>query len=519
MMASVINYRSPLHAKPPSPSAPFSESIVRKVVVVLIDALRLDTSLETSVMPFLNELRLQGASAVMHSRPPSFSESGYTTILTGAWPDLNDGPVVNWDYAFIPQFTQDDIFSAVHRAGLRTAISASNWFGKMIPPTAVDASFYTSGGDAEADRDVMGVALPMLLGKYQLVLIHLDQVDYAGHHQGGPLSSSWAAAAKRTDDYLREITAALDLKQGVIIVLSDHGQVDRGGHGGPDPVTLLEPFVMTGAGVQPGHYADIQQVDVAPTIAAMLGANIPASSEGTVLTDMLSLSPGYEAGIFATQINQKANLLEVYAEAINKQPGIVLNPGNPQSYMNTLETISSGRLNSERFWRILISAIVVVLPIVFFIRRRGKRDWWLFIGALIYIVLFNFRYAILDGLTYSLSSISSAAGFITYMTSTAAFSLVISWLVIMARFKGFRSSPRRAAEMTLDFVLSTIYLLVVPILVSFAWNGLITTWTLPEFYTIFIALLSYVQIIFVVLAGFLLAGTSALIARLINASQ
>jgi len=151
LMGSVFGYRSPLRFTPPAPAAPLGTSLTHRVVIVLIDALRYDTSINNNVMPFLNRLRDLGASAKMHSLPPSYSEPGYTTILTGSWPDINDGPAVNLDYADIPIFTQDDIFSAAHRLGLRTAISGYDWFEKLVPQTALDASFYTSGEDAAAD--------------------------------------------------------------------------------------------------------------------------------------------------------------------------------------------------------------------------------------------------------------------------------------------------------------------------------------------------------------------------------
>ena len=193
-------------------------------------------------MPFLNSLRNQGASAKMHSQPPSYSEPGYTTLLTGAWPEINDGPAVNLDYADIPTFTQDNIFSAVHRLGLHTAISGYNWFEKLVPQSAVDASFYTAGEDAAADQAVMHAALPMLSGNYQLVLIHLDQVDYAGHHQGGPLDPRWNAAAKRADALLQQIVSAMDLKQDTVIVVSDHGQIDQGRPWGPGTDRIAGTF-------------------------------------------------------------------------------------------------------------------------------------------------------------------------------------------------------------------------------------------------------------------------------------
>ena len=83
----------------------------------------------------------------------------------------------------------------------------------------------------------------------------------------------------------------------------------------------------------------------------------------------------------------------------------------------------------------------------------------------------------------------------------------------MLRVHAFQAGPRKAAETSLGFVFFTIYLLALPILVSFAVNGTLVTWTLPEFYTSYIALLSLIQWIFVAVLGLLLAGAAALIAH------
>ena len=95
---------------------------------------------------------------------------------------------------------------------------------------------------------------------------------------------------RRVDDHLREIAATLDFGRDTLLVVSDHGQIDRGGHGGQDPIALVEPFVLVGAGVKPGSYGDVNQVDVAPTLAVLLGANIPATAQGRVRTEMLALT-------------------------------------------------------------------------------------------------------------------------------------------------------------------------------------------------------------------------------------
>ena len=233
MMDALFAYRSPLQHTPPQAGDPFGTPLTRKVVLVIVDALREDTSLKPDVMPNLNLLRQKGAWASMHSQPSSFSQPGYSTILTGAWPEINDSPVINVDTAEIQTFTQDDIFSAAKRAGLITAISAFDWFGQLLPAKAVDNNFYTPLEDRQADLEVMSAVTPWLsTDQYQLILIHFDQVDYAGHYEGGPLDPRWNEAAKRVDGMLGDVLARLDLNLDTLLVISDHGQIDRGGHGG-----------------------------------------------------------------------------------------------------------------------------------------------------------------------------------------------------------------------------------------------------------------------------------------------
>lgn len=73
LMDNLYGYRSPLSETPPIPGRSFTEPLADKVIFVLIDALRYDTSLKKDVMPVLNQLRARGAIAKMISEPPSYS--------------------------------------------------------------------------------------------------------------------------------------------------------------------------------------------------------------------------------------------------------------------------------------------------------------------------------------------------------------------------------------------------------------------------------------------------------------
>lgn len=515
VMDSLYAYRSPLRDGPPSPGQPVGEPMTRRVVFVLVDALREDTSSRPEVMPFLNELRQQGAWATMHSRPPSYSAPSYSVLFTGAWPDVSDGPALNLEYEEIPTWTQDNLATAVHRAGLQAAISGYNWFERLIPQDAVGASYYTAGEDEAADREVVDAAMPWLRGSdYQFVFIHLDQVDYAGHHEGGPQDPRWDAAARRVDDLLREIAATLDLAQDTLFVCSDHGQIDQGGHGGQDPIVLVEPFVLVGAGVRAGHYGDVDMVDVAPTLATLLGANIPASSQGHVLTRLLDLGPDQERAIEGALEAQQSQLVDLYQAAIGRQVAVEPGEDTVAVHQAALEAARAARLNTERLPRAILALVVVAIPAVVMLRKRGRELAWLVGGAVLYVVLFTLRYAVLDGRTYSLSSVVSADELLLYCAITALLAFVASWLVSSLGLRAFRRGPRRASELVLALTFVTVYLLSLPVLWSFVLNGVLVTWTLPDVASMFLAFISLIQMLLVAVAGLVLSGLTALIAKL-----
>jgi hypothetical protein len=406
---------------------------------------------------------------------------------------------------------------------LKTAVSGYYWFQKLSPQDAVDLSFYTPGEDKVADRQVVDAALPWLQGgSARLVLIHIDQVDYAGHHEGGPIDPRWDAAAGRADDLLREIAAPLDLTKDVLFVCSDHGQIDRGGHGGQDPITLVEPFVLVGAGIKPGLYPDVQMVDVAPTLAALLGTAIPASSQGTPLASMLSLPPERLAALQSSVASQQRLLLTAYTAAIGSKAALQSGDGSVATTQAAMNQALETRLNRERWPRFVLALLVALVPLAFWL-RKGENGWprtrlWLLGSALLYIFIFNFRYVVLSHLTYSLSSVTSATELILYTAANVAIALLVSWLVLVFSRRAFYTSPPAIAELVLDLAFTVIYLLMLPVLFSFGLNGPLVTWALPDFASTFLAFLSLVQVLVVAVLGLLLCGVSAAIAALLHST-
>ena len=513
LMDGIYQYRSPLDGHAPVPGLSIGEPVARQVVFVLIDALRYDTSLDADVMPVLNQLRDQGAAAKMHSKTPSYSSPGYGVLITGAWPELSDSPAFNLDYEDIPAITQDNIFSSAHRLGKKTAVSGFNWFEKLIPQEAVDAGFYTAGEDKVADRAVLDAALPWVQsGDYQLILIHIDQVDYAGHHEGGPQSENWTAAAARADALLGEILSKMDLSRDVIFVCSDHGQIDPGGHGGQDAVVLVEPFVLAGKGIANGDFGDVNMSDVAPTLAAIMGINIPAAAQGQVRSEMISgLSEDVVAELPLISARQQSLLLKAYSDAIGvpvSEADIKVDANKTvQEYQDNLMALRQMRLNRERAIRIEITLAATLVIGALFLRWKPK-DWKrLILAALVYTLLFNAYYLVLGAKLYSFSVVASQMSLVVNNGIAALVVYLVVWFIFW-RPKLLSASKMQTAIYGLRLSLVTALVTAIPLFAHLIWNGYNPGWILPTIGLVYVAVLSLVQIIFISAGGLLMSGIS-----------
>lgn len=514
LIDSLFDYRSPLAQDPPVAGQAAGSPLTRRVVLVLVDALREDTSLDPQVMPFLTRLRQSAAWATMHSRTPSYSAPGWTTILTGAWPDINDSQPANPpDEENVRTFTQDDIFAAAQRAGLQTAVSGFFWFEDMLANSGIDAGFYTPHEDNSADQDVMEAVMPWLEDPaYQLVLVHLDQVDYAGHYQGGPQHPNWNAAAARVDAMLTDIAGVLDLQQDTLLIFSDHGQIDQGGHGGHEAVTLVEPFVMLGAGVIPGHYADIAMTDIAPTVAALLGTSLPASNQGRALTDMLQLPAGQQATDFdQALLAQQNNLLHSYQTSLGFDGSTQTSLTSVADTAAIMDALRAGRLQQERLPRLILVALLVIVLVIFVVPRWKHENGWLLLGAALNLGIVNLLYGVIADKAYSLSALTSASDLILSLALYCGIGFAVAWLVSMLLTGSLMRNKTEVVHNTFTLTFLTLCLLALPILWNFYRNGLLITWTLPEFASMYFAFLCVLQSLFVALFGLLFSSVAALL--------
>lgn len=530
IMDSLYDYRAPLSAttadmarRAPERTPP-TPALARKVVMVLVDGLRVDTAANSAVMPFLAELRSKGASATVHSRTPSYSVPSWTVLLTGAWPDRHGAPVMNpTDPTTSPVWPVDNLFSAARDAGRRTGLAGTDWFRPLVPVTALSVTHFVHDETDAADQESTDAAVAMVRGDTaDFVLLHLNEVDHAGHHAGGGTSVGWMNAARKVDDRLAQVARALDLTQDALLVVSDHGHLDQGGHGGPEDIVVTEPFVLVGAGVRPGAGPDIMQADVAPTLALLVGTRVLDAAQGEAAVSMLQLNDSGRAALGAAQVAQQERLVTRYQGDLHLIPQSVGDLASveggaavrsaTQAGQDAQAQVTGMKLGWDRAGRaatLVLLALAGLAATIAWVGRWRRTGLWALAGAAAYLLVWQ-AYWKVTGKTYSLSSVMSAGEIVT---ATATATLVGLAVALLVAWRGRRPQPRERAGLVWALGIAVMGVLAIPVgIYTWLW-GPTVTWTVPDALPMYLAFSALVQLLVVALVTLIGTGVAALLAR------
>lgn len=225
-VCSLLGIRVPASAdSEPHPSVIDTIGETTKICVVVIDALGMSTWKGAKKRtPTLNRLESVHGS-VIHSVMTSITPVNFATMLTGASPETHG--ITNREMPL----RHETVFHVMREIGLRsaTAARAQSSLGILISPHSDKPGLAESNTDAE----VTEIAVSRLFDGYNLVWVHLLDVDDAGH-KFGPSSRESMDAVSRADGNLRRILETARDNDYSVIVLADHGQhdTDEGGYKG-----------------------------------------------------------------------------------------------------------------------------------------------------------------------------------------------------------------------------------------------------------------------------------------------
>jgi hypothetical protein len=495
---SLFTYQSPLSVAQIPPGEPMPPQTER-VVMVIVGGLGQDTTRSVD-MPNLETLVEAGASASMVSHPPTYPLPAWTTLLTGLWPELNNAPIMEPRAYGLRPITFDHLFATARDAGMRTAVAG---FEGWKPLISADSSVFTSDEDAITDAQVAQAALTFIAdSQYNLILIYFHQLNVIGQTEGVS-SASYARAARQVDNHLQQIIRLVDLSNSVLIVTSDHGLLENGRLGGSESELTRLPFAMIGQRVIPGVYSPVRQIDLAPTVAALLGTRLPTFAQGRPLYEMMQLD---EVSLTRGQLQvatQKVALSDAYSLAIGADGLSQVTyrdlDSAQQTYQNgnqagafefaklvaeeaTVEMASAQetRIARERWLRLIGVAVGLLVPLLLLWARRGPH---LLVGIIAGGVASALYYALyrLGGYTFSLSAIGATDAYVTTLLRYATIGLGSGGVLLLAGLL-YRDERRWSAAVTAgyDYGLFATFLSALPALVGYWQHGATIRWYLPD---------------------------------------
>ncbi|MER5205924.1 alkaline phosphatase family protein [Streptomyces sp. NPDC002825] len=262
-----------------------------KVLVVGMDGLRYDR-IDAAKAPALKSLMANGTygRSLLYANPMAATSSGpgWSTISTGVWPDkhgVKDNTFAGRNYGQYPGF-----LARLHQVRPELSIFAAvDWpeldtYGTVTP--GADAKLVHNNNYAVNDALITDATEDILRNQNPDVLfVYFGETDEIGHSYGAA-SQKYLDAIDVQDGYLGRLLAAIQARptyateRWTVIVATDHGHLDAGGHGG-STIEERRTFVLAqGPGIAAGaRPIDTRLVDVAATVFQQLGI-VPDPSWG-----------------------------------------------------------------------------------------------------------------------------------------------------------------------------------------------------------------------------------------------
>lgn len=323
----------------------------RRLVLIVADGLRADALYEFDEKgnpraPFIrNIIKHEGSWGISHTRVPTESRPGHVALIAGFYEDVS---------AVAKGWKENPVeFDSLLNQSKYTWSWGSPDIVSMFAKGATGNHVFTHSYDADSEdfgaKDVTKLdtwvfdnikeffhaaknnqSLFSKLNEEKVVFfLHLLGIDTNGHAHR-PTSREYKDNIKLVDEGVKEIVSLLKDFYGndektAFLFTSDHGMTDWGSHGAGHPSETFTPFVAWGAGIKyPQKVSDqqfndvllkgwkleywkrqdINQADVAPLMASLIGVPFPLNSVGILPVNYLNNTDAFKAESMYTNAKQ-----------------------------------------------------------------------------------------------------------------------------------------------------------------------------------------------------------------------
>jgi len=282
-----------------------------KVQIVLLDGLRYDKFVEhPTFKEIISDGRIMKDAKYYKIKCslPSMSLPNWLSIMTGAPPEVHGllnnilAPETTFDSIFGRVISDDGTFCGITGSTTFPALVKSQ-LSPLVGDGGVAPSFGPLGSNTNAfyaDRERMKITRQALTGsiKFDLFLTHFSDIDIQGHAYGVTKKynkdNTYYNACTEKGNLVKEILNIVD-EDTIVIIISDHGQVDAGGHGGTHKQNIEVPLMVYKKNSNFGSFKGTDyfpqitwnNLDIAATVTGLLGYPSPAQNEGRMITSWI----------------------------------------------------------------------------------------------------------------------------------------------------------------------------------------------------------------------------------------
>ncbi|XP_065366612.1 GPI ethanolamine phosphate transferase 3 [Calliphora vicina] len=271
-----------------------------KVIILLIDALKYEFGIYkenlSQPLPYENKLsvihelleHMPDQARVMRFKadPPTTTLQRLKGLTTGSLPTFVD---MGSNFAS-PEINEDNIIDQMVKSHLPIVFLGDSTWADLYPRRFKRSYAYPSFDIFDLDTVDRKIEkhLPKEMQKkdWQVLIAHFLGVDHCGHKYG-PLHEEMSRKLSEMNDVIRNVVAEMDDKT-TLFVMGDHGMTASGDHGGDtddETNALLFAYTKQANFFKNEFNSDntsLQQIDLVPTLATILGIPIPYSNLGLI---------------------------------------------------------------------------------------------------------------------------------------------------------------------------------------------------------------------------------------------
>ena len=241
--------------------------------------------------PVFDALVTQGTfSENAETARPTVSGPCWSSILTGVWPEKHG--VTSNDFSPNQYATYPDVFSLIESISPElNTFAVADWLplvsdedGGPLISGAIDRKVILNGYDLgwlEADELSVDLAVEEIRNADpDFLFVYVGSPDEISHNIGG-IGAEYRDAIAAADRNLGRLVATIRARGSyasedwLILVATDHGRTEEGGHGGNSPEETTVFYLASGSSAVVGTPAESPRVvDLVATALAHLGVEV-----------------------------------------------------------------------------------------------------------------------------------------------------------------------------------------------------------------------------------------------------